>query len=102
MVLPVLPRVPKGAPRTVWYFDEPVSGVIPEMIPTILSTIRELKAKGRPVLFIEHNMAAVREVADRVIVLHHDKKLAEGTPKEIFNHEGVHAAYFGKRRRYAP
>jgi len=83
-------------------FDEPVSGVFPEMIPTILEVMREQKAQGRTVFFIEHNMETVREIADRVIVLHHGQKLAEGTPEEIFNHEGVHEAYFGKRRNHAP
>ena len=48
------------------------------------------------------NMEVVREVADRVIVLHHGRKLAEGTPEEIFNHNGVHDAYFGTRGRHAP
>ncbi|KAF0221915.1 MAG: branched-chain amino acid transport system ATP-binding [Geobacteraceae bacterium] len=79
-------------------FDEPVSGVFPEMIPTILKVIQEQKAHGRTVFFIEHNMETVREAADRVIVLHHGRKLAEGTPAEIFNHAGVHEAYFGRRR----
>ena len=83
-------------------FDEPVSGVFPELIPTILEIMRAQKAQGRTVFFIEHNMAVIREVADRVIVLHHGQKLAEGTPEEIFKHDGVHAAYFGTRRQNAP
>lgn len=80
--------------------DEPFSGIYPEMFAKIFAIMHHQKRAGQTVFFIEHNMQVVRQMADKVIVLDHGRKLAEGTPEEVFNHDGVHEAYFG-RRRYA-
>jgi len=82
--------------------DEPASGIYPEMIPKILAVMHAQKNADNAVIIIEHNMQVVKTMADRVIVLNNGKKLAEGTPEEIFNHDGVHNAYFGRRRQSAP
>lgn len=78
--------------------DEPFSGIYPEMYAKIFEIIHAQKSAGKTVFFIEHNMQVVRQIADWVIVLDHGRKLAEGTPEDIFNHDGVHEAYFGRRR----
>lgn len=63
--------------------DEPVAGVAPMMVEKILDLIRDLKARGKTVVLIEHNFAAVTDVCDRVIFMDEGRGVAEGTPDEI-------------------
>lgn len=63
--------------------DEPVAGVHPGMIAKILDLLRQLKDSGKLVVFVEHDLAAVREVADHAIVMDDGKIIAEGPPDEL-------------------
>lgn len=73
--------------------DEPVAGIAPQMIESILSLIKELPGHGKTVVLIEHNMEAVAEVCDRVIFMDAGRNLAEGTPDEVRNDPRVIEAY---------
>ncbi len=78
---------------TVLLLDEPVSGVHPQMASQILGLLRQLRAEGKVVLFIEHEISAVREIANHVIVMDEGKVIAEGAPGDVLERPEILEAY---------
>jgi ABC-type branched-subunit amino acid transport system ATPase component len=76
--------------------DEPAAGVNLTTIEQMKQHIRAVNARGTTVLLVEHNMDVVMNLCQRIIVLDHGEKIAEGPPNEIQNDERVLEAYFGK------
>jgi len=75
--------------------DEVMAGLNATELQQMLVLLRELNESGVAILLIEHIMAAVMEISQKVIVIHHGEKIAEGTPQEVSMNETVIEAYFG-------
>jgi branched-chain amino acid transport system ATP-binding protein len=76
--------------------DEPAAAVNPTMINQMKDHIRALHRQGTTVLLVEHNMDVVMDISERVVVLDHGQKLAEGPPDVIRRDPRVVEAYFGR------
>ena len=80
----------------VYMFDEPTAGMSVDEVPVILDLVRQLKQRRDcAVLLVEHKMDVVRELADRIIVLHNGQLVAEGEPDAVMASAVVQQAYLG-------
>jgi branched-chain amino acid transport system ATP-binding protein len=80
----------------VFMFDEPTAGMSVDEVPVILDLIRALKSRRDcTILLVEHKMDVVRELADRIIVLHNGQLVADGEPAEVIASPVVQNAYLG-------
>jgi branched-chain amino acid transport system ATP-binding protein len=81
---------------SVYMFDEPTAGMSVDDVPVILDLIRALKAEAdKTILLVEHKMDVVRELADRIIVLHNGQLVADGEPAAVIASPVVQEAYLG-------
>jgi len=73
--------------------DEPVAGVHPQMVQRILGLLRQLRDSGKLIVFVEHDMFAVRQVADVVCVMDDGKLIAQGSPSDILERPEIMEAF---------
>jgi branched-chain amino acid transport system ATP-binding protein len=80
----------------VYMFDEPTAGMSVDEVPVVLDLIHALKSKrDRTILLVEHKMDVVRELSDRIVVLHNGQLVADGEPAAVIASPVVQQAYLG-------
>ena len=80
----------------IFMFDEPTAGMSVDEVPVVLDLIAQLKQDAsKIILLVEHKMDVVRSLADRIIVLHNGKLVADGKPAEVMASPVVQEAYLG-------
>lgn len=76
--------------------DEVLAGLTPTERQPLLELLLEIRDEGHTLVLVEHVMAAVMRLSDRILVLHHGELLADGTPEEVTSDDDVIEAYLGE------
>jgi ABC-type polar amino acid transport system ATPase subunit len=66
-------------------FDEPTSALDPELVGSVLSVMRDLRARGMTMLVVSHELRFARDAADRVVFMDDGRIVEQGPPETIFN-----------------
>lgn len=83
---------------TVLMLDEPTAGMSADDVPVVLDLIRQLRTRrDRTILLVEHKMEVIRSLADRIVVLHNGRLMADGDPATVMDSALVREAYLGVR-----
>ena len=85
-----------GSEPQLLILDEPTAGMSPEETTATMELIQRLAEKhGLTILFCEHDMEIVFNIARRIMVMHQGSTIIQGTPEEVRSHAKVQEAYLG-------
>jgi branched-chain amino acid transport system ATP-binding protein len=77
--------------------DEVMAGLNPRETDELMKVIQDINKGGIAIMVIEHVMRAIMGISHRIVVMHHGKLIARGTPQEVANDDRVIEAYLGER-----
>ena len=84
-----------AAHPSILMLDEVLAGLTPAEIANAVALIRRIRDAGASILFVEHNMRAVLELSDRLVVLNYGEVIAAGAPRDVLRNPDVVTAYLG-------
>ncbi len=76
--------------------DEVMAGLNPTEVAQAMELVKKIRERGTTILMIEHVMKAIMTICDRILVLHHGEKIAEGLPERISKDKTVIEVYLGE------
>ena len=88
-------RVLATEPKMI-LFDEAMAGLRSRETDEIIELVRQISKQGVALLLVEHVMKVIMSLSDRIVVIHHGEKIAEGEPGDIVNNQAVIDAYLGE------
>jgi branched-chain amino acid transport system ATP-binding protein len=81
----------------ILFLDEPMGGLNPTEVERACELVHQIRQDGVTVILVEHHMRAIMRISDRIVVLHHGEKIADGTPQDVVQSRDVIIAYLGER-----
>ena len=81
----------------ILFLDEPMSGLNPTEVERACELVHQIRQDGVTVILVEHHMRAIMRISDRIVVLHHGEKIADGAPQDVVQSRDVIVAYLGER-----
>ena len=85
-----------GTRPKILFLDEPMGGLNPTELESACLLVQRISDGGVTVILVEHHMKAIMKICDRVVVLHHGVKIADGTAQQVVQNRDVVTAYLGE------